>query len=181
MSPLRLAFALGDAPIAAPAGALTMQTWIGGPMGGGPNAVARGPEQRLLLCDLPAGATEVIEGAADTWTWFGEQILPGAATSPAESGGLLMNVMTIDAANEEEFNEWYDAEHMPRLSDVDGALACRRFKAIDGTPRYAAIYHLRDRAVCQGRAWMAAASTPWTTRMRRLASGNRRLTFSRME
>ena len=91
-----------------------------------------------------------------------------------------MNIMSVDPAHEEEFNGWYDAEHMPRLSAVDGALSCRRFKAIRGDPTYAAIYHLRDRGVCQSGAWFAAASTPWGARMRRLTHGNRRMTFSKL-
>jgi hypothetical protein len=178
MSALKLAFAFGNADLSAPSNALTAQTWVGGLMRAGAGAKVEGPEQRLLLCDLPSDATAGIGAAADIWTWFGVTIL-GGATSPTDSGGLLMNIMSVGAAHEEEFNEWYDAEHMPRLSAVDGALSCRRFKAIDGDPTYAAIYHLRDRSVCQSAAWFEAASTPWGARMRRLTHGNRRMTFQR--
>ena len=179
MTALKLAFALGDADLRAPSHALTAQTWTGGLMRAGAEAKVEGAEQRLLLCDLPANAEAGIEAASGVWTWFGATIL-GDTISPADSRGLLMNIMSVGPAHEEEFNEWYDSEHMPRLSAVDGALSCRRFKAINGDPTYAAIYHLRDRSICQGAAWFAAASTPWGARMRRLTFGNRRMTFQRI-
>jgi hypothetical protein len=179
MSALKLAFAFGGADLAAPSNALTEQIWTGGLMRAGADAKVEGAEQRLLLCDLPADAPSGFDASGDVWTWFGVQILGGDTTSPADAGGLLINIMSVGAAHEEEFNEWYDAEHMPRLSAVDGALSCRRFKAIDGDPTYAAIYHLRDRSVCQSAAWFEAASTPWGARMRRLTHGNRRMTFQR--
>lgn len=179
MSALKLAFAFGDEDVHAPSNATATQTWAGGLMRAGADAKVEGVEKRLLLCDLPADAAAGIQASSDSWTWFGAMIL-GDAASPAEAGGLLMNIMSVGAAHEEEFNEWYDAEHMPRLSAVNGALACRRFKAISGDPTYLAIYHLRDRSVCQGAEWFAAASTPWGARMRRLTHGNRRMTFQRV-
>lgn len=179
MSALTLAFAFGTAEVTAPANALSAQTWVGGPMRAGADAKPEGEEQRLLLCDLPAEATTGIAALGDVWTWFGVQIL-GNGAAPANAGGLLMNVMSVNPQYEEEFNEWYDTEHVPRLSAVDGALSCRRFKAINGYPTYAAIYHLRDRRVCQGADWFAAASTPWSTRLRRLTVGSRRMTFQRV-
>lgn len=178
MSALRVAFTLADAPGDTPPSALSTQHWIGGPMGGGANAQPAGPEQHLTLCDLPAGTSEGIASASGQWGWFGAQILPGEAEAPDAARGLLMNVMDIDPAHEDEFNEWYDAEHMPRLADVPGFILGRRFRAIGGaTPRYAAIYHLAERGTCQTPVWTAAATTPWTLRMRRLTTGNRRMTF----
>lgn len=179
MGALKLAFAFGDARVA-PAGALSAQTWFGGPMPAGAGASVEGAERRLLLCDLPADAAVGIAAPSGSWAWFGVQILGGGALAPMDAGGLLMNIMSVGAEHEEEFNEWYDREHMPRLSAVDGALSCRRFKAIRGEPAYAALYHLRDSAVCQSEAWIAAAASPWGARMRRLTFGNRRMVFRRI-
>src|SRR3954454_20399707 len=52
----------------------------------------------------------------------GEQLLPGDATAPAGAGGLLVAAMNVDAAAEPEFNEWYNAEHLPQLAAVPGVL-----------------------------------------------------------
>ena len=64
--------------------------------------------------------------------------------------------MNVDPAAEAEFNDWYDAEHLPQLRAVPGVLAARRFRATDLTSerRYLALYHLRDTA--HGNDWPAA-------------------------
>ncbi len=96
----------------------------------------------------------------------GEQTMPGDADSPADAGGLLVNVMNVEPEHEAEFNEWYDHEHIPALAAVPGVLAARRFKDAKGTHRYLALYHLQAPEVTMGQAWKQAASTPWTERLR---------------
>jgi hypothetical protein len=36
---------------------------------------------------------------------------------------------------EDEFNEWYNNEHVPALMKLDGFVGARRFKLADGVPR----------------------------------------------
>jgi hypothetical protein len=95
----------------------------------------------------------------------GEQILPGDAVSPAGAEGLLVASMNIDPAAESEFNEWYDAEHLPQLAKVPGVLCARRYRG-SGERKYLALYHLARADVARSDAWRAAADTPWTERMR---------------
>ena len=96
----------------------------------------------------------------------GEQILPGDADAPEDAGGLLINAMSVDPEHEAEFNEWYDSEHIPALAAVPGALAARRFRAQEGSPRYVALYHLKSPEVQTSAEWKQAANTPWTDKMR---------------
>lgn len=100
--------------------------------------------------------------------FVGEQMRPGDLTAPPGAAALLMASMNIDPAAEDEFNEWYNAEHLPQLASVPGVLAARRFCATEPASdrRYVAIYHLRDSAVSHSDAWKHAANTPWTDRMR---------------
>ncbi len=63
----------------------------------------------------------------------GEQTLPGDLVAPAGAGGLLVNAMNVDPAYEQEFNEWYDNEHIPALAAVPGTLCARRFRDMTGT------------------------------------------------
>lgn len=96
---------------------------------------------------------------------FGTQ----AGLIPTEAGGLLVNAMNVAAEAEEDFNAWYDEEHLPALTSVPGVLAARRYVASDGThggQRYVAIYYLRSADVVLSDAWKAAADTPWSTRVR---------------
>src|ERR1700755_70000 len=64
----------------------------------------------------------------------GAQTLPGELVAPAGCGGLLVNAMNVDPAHEDEFNEWYDNEHIPSLAAVPGTLCARRFRGAKGTP-----------------------------------------------
>jgi hypothetical protein len=96
----------------------------------------------------------------------GAQILPGDQEAPSGAGGLLVNAMNIDSAQEEEFNRWYDQEHIPALAAVPGTLAARRFKDSKGSHRYVALYHLASPDVQQSEAWKKAANSAWTDRLR---------------
>ena len=49
--------------------------------------------------------------------------------APSGAGGLLVASMKIDAAAEAEFNEWYNAEHLPQLGAVPGVLCARRYSS----------------------------------------------------
>jgi hypothetical protein len=98
----------------------------------------------------------------------GEQILPGDITAPAGAAALLVASMNVDPAAESEFNEWYNAEHLPQLGAVPGVRSARRYRATDtgSERRYLALYHLQDSGVSRSDAWSKAAGTPWTERMR---------------
>ena len=100
--------------------------------------------------------------------YVGEQLLPGDLTAASRAGAVLVASMNVDAAAEPEFNEWYNAEHLPQLGAVPGVLTARRYRATesDSERRYLALYHLQDSTVSRSDAWAKAANTPWTTRMR---------------
>jgi len=98
----------------------------------------------------------------------GEQIVPGELTAPSGAGGLLVASMNVDAAAEAEFNEWYNAEHLPQLGAVPGVLCARRYRseAADRERQYLALYHMTGPEVARGDAWKKAADTEWTRRLR---------------
>lgn len=97
----------------------------------------------------------------------GTQTLPGDATSPSGSGGLLVNAMNAAPEGEADFNRWYDEEHIPALSAVPGTLLARRFRAVSTSKQwYLALYHLESPDVVATEAWKKAVETPWTERVR---------------
>jgi hypothetical protein len=69
---------------------------------------------------------------------------------------------------EDEFNRWYDEEHMPMLAQVPGVLRARRFRDPRGNPRYIAVYDLADPGVIEHPDWTAAAATEWSRRIDQL-------------
>ena len=88
----------------------------------------------------------------------------------SETGrGLLLVMMDIDPAHEEEFNRWYWEEHVPERLGIPGFVSARRFKAVEGQPRYLALYELESPAVLDSEVYRhfleGEGETEWTRRM----------------
>src|SRR5471030_702108 len=78
--------------------------------------------------------------------WASEQISPGDSLPDPAARALFLACGDVPAEHEEEFNKWYDTEHIPLLSKVPGVLSARRFFDPGGKPRYIALYDLADAA-----------------------------------
>lgn len=74
----------------------------------------------------------------------------------------------------EEYNAWYDDEHLPRLVTVPGVVRARRYTAAAGHPRYLTAYSLTDPNAFESPEGLKARKTPWTAKMRSLFSNTRR-------
>jgi hypothetical protein len=74
--------------------------------------------------------------------------------------------MNVAPEAEDDFNAWYDQEHIPALAAVPGTMAARRYKSVEGTHRYVALYHLESPDVTRTEAWAKAVDTPWSARVR---------------
>jgi hypothetical protein len=74
----------------------------------------------------------------------------------------------------DEYNEWYDKEHLPRLVTVPGVLRARRYTATSGNPRYLTAYELTDPDAFESPEGLLARKTPWTAKMRSLFHNTRR-------
>jgi hypothetical protein len=83
--------------------------------------------------------------------------------------GFLLVFMHPPPTFEEEFNAWYDTEHIPERLAVPGFLTGLRFMhANGGTPRYLAMYDLEHASVLNSPAYLRVAhdnSSPWTRRV----------------
>jgi hypothetical protein len=99
--------------------------------------------------------------------WAMQQINPGNLASPDHAGGVILVSMNIEPSHEDEFNDWYNTEHIPHFNRLDGVITARRFRATEGNPRYVALYHVINTDIYATPAWMAANQTPWMLRMRR--------------
>jgi hypothetical protein len=82
--------------------------------------------------------------------------------------GLLLTMTEPPAAMEEEFNAWYDTEHLPERLAIPGFRSARRWVATGapGEGKYLATYELDSSAVLQSPQYLAryAGATPWTRR-----------------
>lgn len=82
--------------------------------------------------------------------------------------GLLLVTMEPAPAAEEEFNAWYDSEHVPERLSVPGIETARRYVCIEGFPKYLALYDLASPDVLESPAYLkvgGANSSPWTKRV----------------
>jgi hypothetical protein len=170
--------ALAGAP-----GLLTVQRWVG----------RDDPRLRLVLHEFDGASSArsagllaertspssrpLAEGEAGHEVYAGEQFNPGDVASPEGAAGFYVVGMNAPTGAEEEFNRWYDEEHLPRLAAVPGVLAARRYRTWSGPRTYLAIYHVEDPRIPGSEAWLAAAETPWTHAMRARVSDRRRLVF----
>ena len=77
----------------------------------------------------------------------------------------------------DEYNAWYDKEHLPRCAGIPGVLRARRYMATTGNPKYLTAYELSGPEVWESPAALAARKTPWTEKMRSLFSNTRRALY----
>jgi hypothetical protein len=69
---------------------------------------------------------------------------------------LFVVRMDVDPEKEEQFNEWYNKEHIPALLKVPGVIRAYRYSSLEGTPKYIAIYELNEPNVPTSDAWKKA-------------------------
>jgi hypothetical protein len=89
-------------------------------------------------------------------------------TTTADRPALLMVAMEPPAALEDEFNDWYDTEHLPQRLALPGFVAGSRWVCIHGWPRWLALYDLTSEAAVGSDAYRGvsgAQSTPWSRRI----------------
>ena len=97
--------------------------------------------------------------------------------------GFLLAMMEPPAEMEEEFNEWYDTEHVPERKAVPGILSAVRFVAYEGSPRYLALYDLKNTGVLQSKAYKRIGIdnlSPWSKRIIRHVRGFKRNVYEQI-
>ena len=87
----------------------------------------------------------------------------------AKKGEGLFLVYTdlIDPKHEEEFNAWYNTEHLPELLTLPGFLDAARYMATRGGPKYLAVYELTSTEAIQSQSSVNANARPGKTACRR--------------
>lgn len=82
--------------------------------------------------------------------------------------GLLLTLTEPPAAMEEEFNAWYDEEHVPERLAIPGFRSAQRWVAdvAPGMGKYLATYELDSLAVLSSSEYLSRFEnpTPWTRR-----------------
>jgi hypothetical protein len=82
--------------------------------------------------------------------------------------GQLIAAMDFSNVAEDEFNDWYDLEHIPERQRVPGFLRCQRWISVENPKHSVAIYDLDDLAVLKSEAYRAIGGdnlSPWSKRI----------------
>ena len=82
--------------------------------------------------------------------------------------GQLIAAMDFSNVSEEEFNDWYDLEHIPERQRVPGFLACQRWIGADNAKHSVAIYDLDTLSVLRSPPYLAIGGenlSPWSKRV----------------
>jgi hypothetical protein len=104
---------------------------------------------------------------------------------PLSGKGMLLTSMDIGAADEAEFNRWYDREHLEERVAIDGFLEARRYVAHDGKPKYLSLYSTATFEVLDSPAYRLALAnqTAWSkaniARFKNMIRAVARITISR--
>jgi hypothetical protein len=80
--------------------------------------------------------------------------------------GLLMVWADVPAVKEEDFNRWYNEEHLAERLSVAGFSSGARYEAVKGGPKHLACYELDSAAVLESDAYRRVQANPtaWTRR-----------------
>src|SRR3954470_8949909 len=82
--------------------------------------------------------------------------------------GLLLMMTDIDPASEADFNRWYEEEHLDERMKIPGFINARRFTALEGGPKYLALYDLESPDVLQAAPYqhvVGVGKSAWTKGM----------------
>ena len=93
---------------------------------------------------------------------------PQELTMAAKKGdGLLLVYSDVAPEHEEEYNHWYNDEHIPERLSIPGVLSAARYEAVQGGPRYLAVYELSSHEAWYSDGWQKWLREPteWSKRM----------------
>jgi hypothetical protein len=98
---------------------------------------------------------------------------------------MLLTSMDVDPAHEDEFNRWYDREHLLERVAIAGFLEARRYVAHEGHPKYLSLYSTEIFEVLDSPAYRTALAnqTEWSkaniARFKNMIRAVARITISR--
>jgi hypothetical protein len=84
-----------------------------------------------------------------------------------KGNGIFLVYTDVDPQHEDEFNAWYNTEHLPELLSLPGFLDAARYVAYKSGPKYLAVYELATAdalKTTEFQKWRANPS-PWSRRI----------------
>ncbi len=114
----------------------------------------------------------MLDGVAGFTRYLGEQIgeqrAAHAGAAPLDAAFLYAVFFNVPAERHQDFNDWYEQDHVPILLESRDWLMCRRFLIRDGAPgnwSHLALHYLNDAGALESPERARARATPWRARL----------------
>ena len=100
-------------------------------------------------------------------------IFPGLLLSNLDKGNIIRTVeMNVAPEGEQDFNDWYNKEHIPILSKVPGVMSIWRAVHLgEEGHKYLTIYFQENMSVQQREDYKKASQTDWRKRLQPFIKG----------
>jgi len=105
--------------------------------------------------------------------------LPGASSNARAACHYVVETDVLPE-HEDDFNAWYEEEHLPGLASVPGTVRAARYAREAGVPRYYACYDLATLDTFESPAWLAVRGSDWSSRVRPSFRNTRRTMYRRV-
>ena len=141
-------------------------------------AETRSEREKGVIKDLETLDRRTYELLPDVWP------TPSASYDPAKPAPFIAFVaVEMKPEAEEDYNKWYDEEHIPLLSKCAGWVRSRRFVlkdwSLSGTahpeakapPKYLAVHEWMGMEAVNSEEYKTAMTTPWRDRVMKEATG----------
>lgn len=99
-----------------------------------------------------------------------EQVNERCDRDPYAAAVLYPVMFEVPAGREDEFNDWYDQDHVPTLLKHPDWLACRRYRITEGVPgswTHLALHYLADKHALDSEVRNEARNSPWRQKLAR--------------
>ena len=76
---------------------------------------------------------------------------------------VMVVMMDVDPADEEEFHRWYNQQHIPERLEIPGYVSARRFKlesGDDGMLKYMCLWEMEDSSALGNEMYQAQNADP---------------------
>ena len=121
----------------------------------------------------PSALTKkMLSSVAGFTRYLGEQIseqrAAHAGANALDAPYLYAVFFNVPAERHQDFNEWYEQDHVPILLECKDWLMCRRFKISDGAPgtySHLALHYLQDPVALDSPERARARATPWRAKL----------------
>lgn len=137
----------------------------------------------VMLCSEYRNRAEGTPGIAATSDWkrfVCVQSVLGPAVGVAAPWRYVVET-DVDPDRENDFNAWYQDEHLPGLAAVPGVVRATRYVLEVGSgPRYRASYDLALRESFNSPPWLVVRGSPWSSRVRPAFRSTTRTMYHRL-